>query len=357
MTAAMRTKPAPPASQRGSRARAQTMATATRIPRQSSTPSTPSAQGRDAPGSATVVWAICAIQADGAQANRTNDSPSAGAHVMVRQARQPRTVAIGAAGAARRFAATPYSGSVGVSSTRMGWHANCAASGTATARATARGIHRARTRASGPASMRRPAVAATERAKPKSRAIHGSCTRRTITARLNAGSPSAGRPLANAKRTTSAIVAARRMLAAGPTRTTKARSAVAAATTRSHRPAPTREARRNTNPVTSAQFAPDTAVKWLSELAFISSSSLADTADSSPMARPGSSAPPSPGVPAAASANASRTGTVHATQGGAGETGPGISAAVRRKLVPSPGSFCCRVPRTSTDEPSGGAPG
>lgn|GEM_PF-3301295 len=130
------------------------------------TPIAPSAHGSAAPGSAAVVCAIRAIHADGSQAIRTNSSPSAGAHGSVRHARQPSTVATGAAGSASRFAPTPYTGMVGVSSRRMGWHASWAAAGTAIARATPRGSHRENRRASGPASRSSPAVAATESANP-----------------------------------------------------------------------------------------------------------------------------------------------------------------------------------------------
>ena len=146
------------------------------------------------------------------------------------------------------------------------------------------------------------------------------------------------------------------MLAPGPTSTTNANSAVAATTIRVRRPAPTRAATMNTSPVTRAQLAPDTAVRWLSELAFIAASSSSETPDSSPIASPGRSAPPSPGVFRAASANADRTGAVHATHAGASATGTALSVADSRKLVDSPGSFARTAPVTSTTAPNGGTP-
>lgn len=150
------------------------------------------------------------------------------------------------------------------------------------------------------------------------------------------------------------------MLAPGPTSTTKASSPSAATTIRRRRPAPRRAATKNSNPVTRAQFAPDTAVRWLSELAFIASSRSDGRPDSSPIASPGSRRPPSPGVPAAARANVERTDCVHASQTGAAETGRGGSLAARRNVVDSPGSFARRTPVTATTAPKEGttaAPG
>lgn len=144
------------------------------------------------------------------------------------------------------------------------------------------------------------------------------------------------------------------MLAPGPTSTTNASSAVAAMRTRIRRPAPTRAATTNTSPVTRAQFAPDTAVRWLSALAFIAASSSSETPDSSPIARPGSRAPPSPGVSWAARANAERTGSVHPSQAGASATTDAGCDAESRKLVDSPGSFARSAPETATTDPKEG---
>lgn len=144
------------------------------------------------------------------------------------------------------------------------------------------------------------------------------------------------------------------MLAPGPTSTTKASSAVAAMRTRIRRPAPTRAATTNTSPVTRAQFAPDTAVRWLSALAFIAASSSSETPDSSPIARPGSRAPPSPGVSWAARANAERRGSVHPSQAGVSAITAVGCDAESRKLVDSPGSFARRTPETATTDPKEG---
>ncbi|WP_243768122.1 hypothetical protein [Leifsonia sp. TF02-11] len=91
--------------------------------------------------------------------------------------------------------------------------------------------------------------------------------------------------------------------------------------------------------MTSAQFAPDTAVRWLSAETFIASSRPGLTAVSSPMARPGSRSPPSPGAEAAARANASRAGAAQASQSGGWSRTVGGSDARTRYVVLSPGSL------------------
>ena len=70
-----------------------------------------------------------------APAEQGRDGPS-------RHASSPSTVAIGAAGSARRFASTPASGTAGCSSTRTGSQASCAAIGTASASASRGGSRR-----------------------------------------------------------------------------------------------------------------------------------------------------------------------------------------------------------------------
>ena len=86
---------------------------------------------------------------------------------------------------------------------------------------------------------------------------------------------------------------ARRSAAGSPARRTRAAPGAATAT-RAPRRRPHSAARANAAAVTIAQFAPETAVRWLSELARIAASSSAPTRVVSPIARPGTSAPPSP---------------------------------------------------------------
>ena len=65
-----------------------------------------------------------------------------------------------------------------------------------------------------------------------------------------------------------------------------------------------------------AQFAPETAVRWLSELSFMSESSASDTALVSPIASPGSRLPPGPGSAVAVPRNVARRSFIAASSGG-----------------------------------------
>ncbi len=82
--------------------------------------------------------------------------------------------------------------------------------------------------------------------------------------------------------------------------------------------------------MTSAQFDPETAVTWLSELVFIAASSSSPTALTSPIDRPGSRRPPSPGRLAAAELNVSRNPSVQDSQNGASVFTVGASVELTR---------------------------
>jgi hypothetical protein len=176
-------------------------------------PGAPGGHGNWAAGALDAACASAAIQLAGSQASWAKAKPTEGRIGRARQASSPRIVPAGAAGAARRFAATPASGIVGSRSTRIGWQASCAAIGTASTTASGPGITRASRAASGGASRIRPPVAATESANPKSPAYQGSATRSTITAVASAGTPPPRRPRARATSSTMAMAAARTTLA------------------------------------------------------------------------------------------------------------------------------------------------
>ncbi len=196
--------------------------------------------------------------------------------------------------------------------------------------ASHKGIHPAIFRASGPASTRSPPVASTESTKPYWRASHGSITSRTSTAAPNTGTPCTGRPAANATNTRVAITAARTTLGSGVTRITNPRSTSSEHPTRAGRDNPTAAPANIMRPITMAQFAPDTAVRWLKLLAFIASSSESVTAVVSPMASPGSRSAPSPGRSVASAVKPTRRSDAHASHPGAPSTiSPGCSANTR----------------------------
>lgn len=200
----------------------------------------------------------------------------------------------GAAGAAITFASTPTAGMPGSSRSSSGPHASCAASATASGRRSQRGIRSRRPRApsSGVASSRMPAVATTDSANPGCSACHGSARSSTITAAPRAGRATARLPPKPEASTTTAITAARCTLGSGPTTKTKQASAAAASASRVRRPAPSIPAPQTIAPVTSAQFAPETATRCVRELCRIRSSSARSTSAVSPTAKPGTSAAP-----------------------------------------------------------------
>ncbi len=113
------------------------------------------------------------------------------------------------------------------------------------------------------------------------------------------------------------MIAARTTLESGVTSTTKAASAATAIPARSRRPAPAAAAMAKASPVMRAQFEPETAVTWLSELVFMAVSSASSTALTSPITRPGRSRPPSPGRFAARERNVWRRPSVQDNQKGA----------------------------------------
>ena len=145
--------------------------------------------------------------------------------------------------------------------------------------------------------------------------------------------------------------AARCTLGCGVTTTTKSSNTVAEVITRPSRGMPSAPPPSMTRPTTIAQFAPETAVRWVRLLVFIAASSRSDTAPSSPIARPGSRSPPSPARPAASSANACRNSSAHATTGACAPTTSSPSLAKTRKRTRSPAGVASSVPCTVTSSP------
>ena len=103
----------------------------------------------------------------------------------------------------------------------------------------------------------------------------------------------------------------------------------------------------------TAQLAPDTAVRWLSELVFIAWSSDSPTALVSPTARPGRSAPPFPGSADARSTKPDRIPAAQANDHG----GPSLTSTGRpaksRTAAASPGSVSRATTLASSTLPMG----
>jgi hypothetical protein len=118
-------------------------------------------------------------------------------------------------------------------------------------------------------------------------------TSRTVAASASTATPTAGRPSARARRAIVAITAARMTLGSGVTRITNAARTITAPTMRTPRGAPHAARRAKAAATTIAQLAPETAVRWDSDEAFMASSVAASSIEVSPTARPGTS--PAPG--------------------------------------------------------------
>ena len=142
------------------------------------------------------------------------------------------------------------------------------------------------------------------------------------------------------------MTAARITLGSGVTSTTNASSTTRDAPTRTPLRSPSAPPTSSTRPMTIAQLAPDTAVRWLSELDFIAASRSSPTALVSPMASPASRSPPSPGSAVAAPRNPARRPSAQPRNHG----GPPITSSApsgkTRKALSSPGSVAVRVPLT-----------
>nr|WP_258075802.1 hypothetical protein [Rathayibacter sp. AY1F3] len=272
-----------------------------------SAPPTPGHQAILGAGHESTARAIEAIHQAGTAASRIAASAAPGHQGASRQPMSPSPVAAGAAGSASRLASTPYTGTDGSTSSSTGWQASCAAVGTASSRARGPGSTRPRAPAIGSASSRSPAVARTDSTKPSLPAIEGSAATSTTTVASRAGTAAPERRPSRARRTTVAITAARTTLGSGVTSTTKPASRARAATVRRRRPAPRSAAIVQPATTTTAQLAPETAVRWVSDAVRIASSSPASSADVSPVARPGRSPATSPPTSAARSRKRERS--------------------------------------------------
>ena len=150
--------------------------------------------------------------------------------------------------------------------------------------------------------------------------------------------PRTGLPSPYVTSAIAAITAARRTLGSGVTSTTKPTSTTSATPTRRPRGNPATPPTRSTKPITIAQLAPETAVRWLRELLFMAASSWSSTRVVSPIARPDSGRPPEPGSPAAWSRNAARSSPAHRIHSGAGPSYSTSPSGNTRKARSSPRS-------------------
>src|SRR3954452_4938714 len=158
------------------------------------TPVAPAGQRADAPGRAAIERATRASHAAGSAAVHASKAPIAGETAATTAVKIPATVAGPTAGAASRLAGTAQGVAWPNTSTSSGVHATWAAAGTATARASQRGIRRDSTSAQRDASITMAAVATTDIAKPTDRPRNGFVSTSSSTAAASSGTGWARRP-------------------------------------------------------------------------------------------------------------------------------------------------------------------
>ncbi len=153
--------------------------------------------------------------------------------------------------------------------------------------ASAVGIREARTRVTGRALTRMPAVARTERMKPKSMARGGCTSTRPVTAAHRALRLTPARPLSMAAPPSAPMTPARRTEGSGPTSSTNPASAASPIPTHSRRPAPRVRAAYPVRIITTVQLDPETAVRWVSPVSFMLCASASGSWEVSPTVMPG----------------------------------------------------------------------
>jgi hypothetical protein len=176
--------------------------------------------------------------------------------------------------------------------------------------------------------------------------------------------PRTGLPAAVATSTRVAITAERSTLGCGVTSTTKPMSTTTDAAIRQERESPSAPPASMMSAITTAQLAPETAVRWLSDVAFMAALSAGVTAWVSPMARPGNRPPPLPGSADAASLNPVLRPLAQPRYQGGPSTTVVAPDAKKRKATSSAGSVEARVPDSemvlpmprAASSPFGGSP-
>ena len=273
-------------------------------------------------------------------ANRSNTAARAGSGTTTTAAAVQNSDATAAAGTATRLAGRVDSATSPPLVSSTGSTATCAPIVTAS-RSSSRperttrsnGTNRSRTRG---ATTSTPSVAAADSNSPSRRASSGSSSTRTRTAPASACSGWTRRPRAPATRTIEAIALARRTEGSARVSTAKSASTTTAVRRRPRAPSPTTPAASHAPLTTIATLDPDTAVRWVSPVARIASSSSDGSRLVSPVTRPVASPARDAGsAAAAASASAVRTPVVPAA------TQPGSSTRSRRARVSLAATWRC----------------
>ena len=329
----------------------------------SSAPAHPDGHGTTPPWTAAARSATSTSQPTSGPASHAHTSAAAGLTTDSTAARTPRTVAGGTTGAARRLASNETRLTVPLSPAINGAVAIPAAAGMTSASATPGGTPRSRSRRAHPGAIRtRAAVAAADSANPGSTASRGTHSSSPTTVTASAGTADLLRPMASASRTTPPMTAARSTLGDGRARTTNPTSASPAPAAHTRGPARSSRSRNSTAPATTARFAPDTAVRWVSPAARKSSATSGVWSRVSPTVSPGSSpAERSGNTPDAVRRPSRRVPAARCHHGGAvistGAPRTRSTATVRSLREGGASSPSARTdwPGSSPDQPSAGA--
>ena len=219
----------------------------------------------------------------------------------------PRTVAGATAGAASRLAATATRLTCPESAATTGVQATCAASGTDTASATQRGVHRISASRQTGASSRMPAVARTDRAKPAVTASRGQTSSSPSTATPSPRVPRE-RPLLPIPTSATVPIAAARTTLGSARAVITNPTIPSPASTWSQRPrTPHQRARMSRKPTTSVRLVPLTASRWVRPVVRKSSARSGSRPPSSPTTRAGTRSRASASRPATAARTDRRT--------------------------------------------------
>ena len=278
---------------------------------------------------------------------------SGGAGTDAAAAANPSTVAGPTRGPARALVTTPTTLTCPDTAATTGSVARCAASGTATDSAAARGSQPASRSAQRPAHQTMPALASTERVKPSDRPRNGSRRTSTSTATPRCRRPRRRPPVPRAASATSPMAAARSTL--GSVRHNATNTATPASPTpRSHQPrTPSQRAASSKNASSSVRFAPETAVRWVSPVVRKSASRAGLIAEVSPSTRAGTRARGSGGRVRTACRSPARTVSTARSVGPGGATTTARSRTRATAATSDPASGACSRAVKRTRLPTG----
>jgi hypothetical protein len=267
------------------------------------------------PPQPAVAWATARMPRAGTPASPKRTAPADGWTVATTVAGNAIAAVTTANGTATRLAGTLASGTSPKVPSSRGTTATCAPTVTASTSATRRGRRPRRSRTRG-AITSTPAAAVADSSSPTEPASSGSTRTSNNTAHARAWRPSRRTPRLAASSTTPATVPARRTDGWNRVRYANQHTTTATATRRVRAPARATPQTPSTPATTVATCIPDTAVRWVVDVASIAARSASCSSRVSPVTRPTSSPPArSPAYRIAASRVRARTTSLERANG------------------------------------------